>query len=255
MGGEDVWACRGRGTPSRRGAAVARAVRVDPGFCTRAKVGTVDHNLISPGQVRPERADAVRNREHLLDVAREMIAEDGVDKLTMDGLAARAGLGKGTVFRRFKTRAGIFAALIADAENALQREVLSGPPPLGPGADPATRLIAYGSARVGFMSDHHALARGTLERSQSVPASVNTTSSSLHIRILLEQARREGLLEISDVGALAVQLAAALDGPLLLYFATEKDPSRTSAHRAELADGWRFLIERIIGPGPGARGR
>jgi AcrR family transcriptional regulator len=36
-----------------------------------------------------------------------MLAEQGPEKLTMDALAERAGLGKGAVFRRFGTRAGI----------------------------------------------------------------------------------------------------------------------------------------------------
>ncbi|HJZ08684.1 MAG TPA: helix-turn-helix domain-containing protein, partial [Trebonia sp.] len=53
-----------------------------------------------------ERADAARNRRLLLATAREMLAAHGADKLTMDGLAERAGLGKGTVFRRFGTRPG-----------------------------------------------------------------------------------------------------------------------------------------------------
>lgn len=44
-----------------------------------------------------ERADAARNRRHLLAVARQMIAEQGADTLTMDDLAERAGLGKGAV--------------------------------------------------------------------------------------------------------------------------------------------------------------
>ena len=51
------------------------------------------------GSPRPKRADAVRNREHLLAVAREVLAERGTAGITMDGLAERAGLGKGTVFR------------------------------------------------------------------------------------------------------------------------------------------------------------
>ena len=38
-----------------------------------------------------ERADAARNRRVLLTAAREMLAADGADKLTMDGLAERAG--------------------------------------------------------------------------------------------------------------------------------------------------------------------
>ena len=211
----------------------------------------MDDDLLSLGRARPERADAARNREHLLAVARRMIAEDGVDRLTMDGLAERAGLGKGTVFRRFKTRAGIFAALITDDENALQREVLSGPPPLGPGADPVARLIAYGRARIVFLFEHHGLARGTLERNQSLPARANSMSG-MHIRVLLAQARREGLIEIADVGTLAVQLTAALEGPLLLYLATEEDVSRTAARRTALADSWQFLIERVFGIEPAA---
>ena len=100
------------------------------------------------GTIPAERADAARNRRHLLATAREMLAARGADTLTMDGLAERAGLGKGTVFRRFGTRAGIFRALLDDAERAFQEQVLSGPPPLGPGAPPLDRLVAYGQARV-----------------------------------------------------------------------------------------------------------
>ena len=102
------------------------------------------------GPPHGERADATRNRRLLLATAREVIAAQGADKLTMDGLAERAGLGKGTVFRRFGTRAGIFQALLDDDEREFQEQVLSGPPPLGPGAPPLDRLIAYGRARIGF---------------------------------------------------------------------------------------------------------
>ena len=103
---------------------------------------SVDRPVLPLGAPRVERADAVRNRLHLLATAREMLAEQGADTLTMDGLAERAGLGKGTVFRRFGTRAGIFRALLDDAERDFQEQVLSGPPPLGPGAPPLDRLIA-----------------------------------------------------------------------------------------------------------------
>ena len=48
---------------------------------------------------RAERADAARNRRLLLATTREIIAGQGVGTLTMDGLAERAGLAKGTVFR------------------------------------------------------------------------------------------------------------------------------------------------------------
>ena len=114
----------------------------------------MDEQVLSWGPPQAERADAARNRRHLLVTAREMLAEQGPDTLTMDGLAERAGLGKGTVFRRFGTRAGIFAALLDDDEKAFQQQVLTGPPPLGPGAPPLDRLIAYGRARTGFLITH-----------------------------------------------------------------------------------------------------
>src|ERR1700751_4598547 len=117
-----------------------------------------------------------------------MLAEGGADKLTMDGLAEQAGLGKGTVFRRFGSRAGIFQALLDDDERAFQEQVLSGPPPLGPGAPPVDRLIAYGRARIGFLIEHREIARATLDGSQPVPAGTQTPLSQLHIRVLLGQA-------------------------------------------------------------------
>ena len=66
----------------------------------------------------PPRADATRNRARLLDTARRLIAEGGADALSMDCLAAAAGLGKGTIFRRFGSRAGLFEALVDDTEVA-----------------------------------------------------------------------------------------------------------------------------------------
>jgi AcrR family transcriptional regulator len=191
-----------------------------------------------------ERADAARNRVHLLATARQMLAERGADKLTMDGLAEQAGLGKGTVFRRFGSRAGIFQALLDDDERAFQDRVLSGPPPLGPGAPPVDRLIAYGQARIGFLIEHQEIARAALDGSQPVPAGAQTPLSQLHIRVLLGQA---GLAH-ADLDVLAIQLTAALDGPLLLYLSSD-DLAAASARTGErIARSWQDLIERVCRP-------
>ena len=167
-----------------------------------------------PGGAEPaERADAARNRRHLLATAREMLAEQGADRLTMDGLAERAGLGKGTVFRRFGTRAGIFQALLDDAERAFQEQVLTGPPPLGPGARAAGPADRLRPGPVGFLVGHRDIARAALDGSQPIPAGRQTPMSQIHIRVLLGQMD----LGPVDLDMLAVQLTAALDGPLLLY--------------------------------------
>jgi AcrR family transcriptional regulator len=191
-----------------------------------------------------ERADAARNRVHLLATARQMLAERGADKLTMDGLAEQAGLGKGTVFRRFGSRAGIFQALLDDDERAFQDQVLAGPPPLGPGAPPVDRLIASGQARIAFLIEHREIARAALDGSQPVPAGAQTPLSQLHIRVLLGQAG----LGPADLDVLAIQLTAALDGPLLLYLSTDDLAEPAGRVGERFARGWQDLIERVCRP-------
>jgi AcrR family transcriptional regulator len=194
------------------------------------------------GVPRAERADAARNRQHLLATARDMLAEHGTEKLTMDGLAERAGLGKGTVFRRFGTRAGIFQALLDDDERAFQEQVLSGPPPLGPGATPLDRLVAYGRARTGFLIGHREIARAALDGSQPVPVGPRAPLSQTHIRVLLGQMR----LVAADLDVLAIQLAAALDGPLLLYLSSTQLTEAAAEIEERMCRSWQDLVERIF---------
>jgi polyketide synthase 12 len=204
----------------------------------------VNQPVLPVGPPRAERADAVRNRQHLLVTARQMLAGQGADTLTMDALAERAGLGKGTVFRRFGTRAGIFQALLDDDERAFQEQVLSGPPPLGPGAPPLDRLIAYGRARAEFLIEHREIARAALDGSQPVPAGAQTPISQMHIRILLGQIP----LGAADLDVLAMQLTAALDGPLLLYLSAS-DLTRAAPQIGErIARGWQDLVRRVCRP-------
>jgi AcrR family transcriptional regulator len=196
------------------------------------------------GRPRAERADAARNRRHLLAAAREIIAGQGAGTLTMDGLAERAGLGKGTVYRRFGTRAGIFAALLDDDERDFQEQVLSGPAPLGPGAPPRDRLIAYGRARIDFLIGHREIARAMLDGRESVPAGSRTPMSRAHIRLLLGEMR----LGAADLDILATQLTAALDGPLLLYLSSATLADAAARVSERLGQGWDDLIRRVCRP-------
>ncbi len=90
-----------------------------------------------------ERADAARNRLRVLAAAEGLFAERGVVGVTMDEIAAAAGVGKGTLYRRFVDKGGLAVALLDQRERELQQAILSGPPPLGPGAAPAERLGAF----------------------------------------------------------------------------------------------------------------
>ncbi|MBT0565499.1 TetR/AcrR family transcriptional regulator [Williamsia sp. CHRR-6] len=100
------------------------------------------------------RSDAARNRALLLLAAQRLIDARGAAAVTMDEVAREAGVGKGTVFRRFGSRAGLMMALLDHSETELQRSFMSGPPPLGPGAAPTERLLAYGRARLAMVYAH-----------------------------------------------------------------------------------------------------
>ena len=72
----------------------------------------------APNKTKPVRADAQRNREHILGVAEEYFAEHGVNG-SLDALAKQARVGTGTLYRHFPTREALLAALLTARDNAL----------------------------------------------------------------------------------------------------------------------------------------
>ncbi|MFE3761758.1 TetR/AcrR family transcriptional regulator [Streptomyces sp. NPDC059104] len=73
---------------------------------------------------RTERADAVRNREAVLAAADALFAaSSSPQNVSMDDIAAAAGVGKGTLFRRFGDRAGLIGAVIASRLEPLRQAV------------------------------------------------------------------------------------------------------------------------------------
>src|SRR6202521_5336850 len=92
---------------------------------------------------RTERGDAAVNRERILCAARALLTAHGPEGLTMQAVATAAGVGKGTVFRRFGDRDGLTHALLDDYMREFQEAFLHGPPPLGPGVSASERLGAF----------------------------------------------------------------------------------------------------------------
>ncbi|WP_426979672.1 TetR/AcrR family transcriptional regulator [Pseudarthrobacter sp. O4] len=193
-----------------------------------------------PGAVpvgESERSDAARNRELLLRAAREFIEECGVDGLTMGTLAQRAGVGKGTVFRRFGSRAGLMMTLLSDAEAGFQGRFIFGPPPLGPGAPPLERLVAFGVERIAWVLEFGELARAADVSAYNrfdVPAAVLWHR---HLEMLLREA---GVT--ADPWLMATSLSATLEPERLLHAVRVHGiaPER-------LAESWRELVSRVVG--------
>lgn len=188
----------------------------------------------------PERCDAARNRKLLLDAAADLVAERGVDAVTMEAVAAKAGVGKGTVFRRFGSRSGLMNALLDHTERELQHAFMFGPAPLGPDAPPLDRLIAFGRARLDMVTVQGDVLRAA-EGSPDVRFGGPARAVSLrHVVTLLADAGVDG-----DVELLAVALLATLEAGLVLHQIRVLGISP-----ARIANTWEDLARRITRIGP-----
>ena len=94
-------------------------------------------------QGRRERADAARNRRAILLATEDLLTRYRPEEISMGQVATAAGVGKGTLFHRFGSRMGLMRALMEERALALHESVATGPPPLGPGAPPRERLLAF----------------------------------------------------------------------------------------------------------------
>lgn len=183
-----------------------------------------------------ERGDAARNRALLIDAARRLISERGAEAVTMDDVAAGAGVGKGTLFRRFGSRAGLMIVLLDEDEKAAQRAFMFGPPPLGPGAPALQRLLAYGRERLRFAWDHHALLSDAGRDPQTrfnAPATLHRS----HVRLLLESAGTTG-----DLDAQTDALLALLDADTVAHQVVDLQRSLEVQ-----GDAWESVARKLCG--------
>lgn len=188
------------------------------------------------GQEPRERSDAARNRDAVLCAAATLVDRCGVEAVTMDAVADAAGVGKGTVFRRFGSRAGLMARLLDESESAWQGSVIYGPPPLGPGAPPLDRLLAFGRSRLvtNLANADLLLAASGADTGRSYAAYSFTAT---HVRYLLDQIGVDG-----DVALLATALLAPLEVPILRQQITIE---RMDVER--IAAAWEDLASRVVG--------
>jgi AcrR family transcriptional regulator len=186
------------------------------------------------------RADAARNRARLLEAAERLVAEHGASCLTMEAVAAAAGTGKGTVFRRFGDRTGLLMALLDHSEKKFQAALLGGPPPLGPGAPPVERLRAFGRALLRRTYDELDLqlaAEATPDR-RFTPAPRRFLRG--HLVLLLREAVPDG-----DSELLAHTLMSAVD-PALVHHLTKQ----CGMPLKRLETAWLDLVARVTRTAP-----
>lgn len=191
------------------------------------------------GPPRPLRADAARNRERVLCAAARVIERTGAAGLTMEAVATEAGLGKGTVFRRFGDRSSLLHALLDEDERRFQESVIHGEPPLGPGAPPAERLIAFGFARLDHLARHSEILSAAEERplgpaTEPHPVAI---AARLHIAHLLRLAGHAP----ERASVLAAALLAFLSGSQVHQLTTAEGHAPQT-----LRDAWAALASGAI---------
>ncbi|MFD5813901.1 TetR/AcrR family transcriptional regulator [Streptomyces sp. NPDC127038] len=190
----------------------------------------------------PLRADAARNRARLLEAAARLVEEQGVARLTMEGVACAAAVGKGTVFRRFGDRTGLLMALLDHTEKSFQDAFISGPAPLGPGAPPVERLHAFGCQALRLTAErldlYLAAEPEVTRRFASAPYRVRF----MHVCMLLRQTNPG---PDTDIELVAQILMGYLDPALIGHLTRQRG---MPAERLEA--GWRDLVNRSVGAPP-----
>jgi AcrR family transcriptional regulator len=115
---------------------------------------TRELQVLGQPEVPRERADALRNRTRILEAARAMLKRIPPDALCMDALCAAAGVGKGTLYRRFVDKAALLRALLDEDERALQEDVRLSFSASARGAEARRQLLVLLEKLHAFVMDH-----------------------------------------------------------------------------------------------------
>jgi AcrR family transcriptional regulator len=191
---------------------------------------------------RPERADAVRNRRAILAATEDLLASHRSQDISMEQVAAAAGVAKGTIFHRFGNRMGLMRALMVERAHALEEAVTTGPPPLGPGAPDRERLLAFLDAIAAVVSRNKSLLAELAYSAATEPPANEKAARDRddhpvyrfwhgHISSLIAGQRPE-----ADAEMIAhIMLGALHSEPILAQLAAE-GPERLTAALHTLAD-------------------
>ncbi|MEU2392616.1 TetR/AcrR family transcriptional regulator [Streptomyces sp. NPDC007369] len=191
---------------------------------------------------RKPRKDAARNREAVLAAADALFTRCGSpEDVTMAGVAAAAGVGKGTLFRAFGDRAGLLRALYEARLEPIREAVEAGPPPLGPATPPHERVLALLDAVLCLKLDNRRLALALEEGGSSSP--YRAEHYERWHRLL--QGVLEQISDVADSGFTAHALLAATRADLVEHL-TEGERVPRERMRAQLAD----FAARVLAPGP-----
>jgi AcrR family transcriptional regulator len=153
------------------------------------------------------RADARRNRSHLLAVARDVVAEHGADA-SMRDIARRADVGLATLFRHFPTREALFEALLRSNLDALTEKAGE----LEASSPPDEALVSWFREGVAFVQSYNGVVALMASAHADPNSALHATCTAVHAagaRLLL-RAQAEGTVSAEMTGDDLFALMSAL---------------------------------------------
>jgi AcrR family transcriptional regulator len=160
---------------------------------------------------RPLRADAARNRELILQTARKCFAERGLS-VTLNDIAHEAGVGVGTVYRRFADKDSLIEALLATKFEAMNEAAARAADEV----DPREALRVYLMGVFEFRARDRALADAIVRAGKARPSIVQERDRlETQVSAIIERAERAGVVRVGfdyrDLPMLTSMVGAVAD--------------------------------------------
>lgn len=178
------------------------------------------------GTEREERRDAAESRQKIVEAARRLFRERGVGSVSMHEIGRAAGVGQGTLYRRFEHKGALCAALLAEEIEDFYEETREG---IEDGREPALERVAWFLERLAGFNERNADLLGGIRGGRSAGVYGNPFYAWLRATVaaLLRLAREDGEVGPAlDVECASDILLAALNIDLYVYQRRELGMSR-----------------------------
>jgi AcrR family transcriptional regulator len=138
-----------------------------------------DQEPAAPRKLRPGRTNATKQK--LFEASMDLIGERGASGVTVDEIAAAAGVSKGTVYYNFGSKSDLIAQLLRHGVDILEARLLS---VRGATADPLAGMEAMVGQAMDFMAEYPSFARLWVGEQWRTPSEWQDTFVELRTRLL-----------------------------------------------------------------------
>ena len=204
-----------------------------------------------------ERRDAAAHRQQVLAAAACLFAERGVQVVTMEEIARAAGVGKGTLYRRYAHKGLLCLAVMESCWNHFQEDAVAELARTADCLSPLARLDLFLGRLVGWIEEHvdwlDVIADAAGEQPGGACRGPIFQWTHRIISDLLAQAIKQGEASVEDPVYTADVLLAALDVNLYAYQRRARGYTPEQIHRGlgRIVDGLRVRADLFVREGPG----